>query len=44
MVRQHHHLLLTLMVVFDALAIAWAWLLCYWLRFANLPIDPAKGR
>lgn len=31
------------MVVFDALAVTWAWLLCYWLRFANLPVDPAKG-
>lgn len=31
------------MVVVDAVAIASAWLLCYWLRFSILPIDPAKG-
>ncbi len=43
MLKQHHQLVLVLLVVADALAIGSAWLGSYWLRFAFLPIDPAKG-
>jgi Undecaprenyl-phosphate glucose phosphotransferase len=43
MLKQHHQLVLVLLVIADALAIGTAWLGSYWLRFAFLPIDPAKG-
>lgn len=43
MLKQHHHLMLTLMGLADACAIASAWLISYWLRFAWLHVDPGKG-
>jgi Undecaprenyl-phosphate glucose phosphotransferase len=43
MLKQHHQLVLALLVVADALAIGAAWLGSYWLRFQFLPVDPAKG-
>jgi Undecaprenyl-phosphate glucose phosphotransferase len=43
MLKQHHQFVLVLLVIADALAISTAWLGSYWLRFAFLPIDPAKG-
>jgi len=44
MLKQLNQAMLTLLVVADALAVATAWLLSYWLRFEFLPVDPAKGR
>lgn len=43
MLRQHSQLMITLLVIADALAVTAAWLGSYWLRFALLPVDPAKG-
>ncbi len=43
MLKQHSQLMITLLVIVDALAIGAAWLLSYWIRFAFLPVDPAKG-
>jgi Undecaprenyl-phosphate glucose phosphotransferase len=43
MLKQHHQFVLVLLVIADALAISGAWLGSYWLRFAFLPVDPAKG-
>lgn len=43
MLKQHHQFVLVLLVIADALAISAAWLGSYWLRFAFLPVDPAKG-
>lgn len=43
MLKQHHQLVLALLVMADALAISAAWLASYWIRFAYLPVDPAKG-
>jgi len=43
MLRQHSQLVLTLLVIADALAVGIAWLASYWIRFAYLPVDPAKG-
>lgn len=43
MLRQHSQLMLTLMIVADALAIGTAWLVSFWIRFAYLPVDPTKG-
>ncbi len=37
MLKQHSQLILTFLVVADALAVALAWLLSYWLRFEYLP-------
>jgi len=43
MLKQHHQLVLALLMVADGLAISVAWLASYWLRFELLPVDPAKG-
>ncbi|MBL8879808.1 MAG: undecaprenyl-phosphate glucose phosphotransferase [Phycisphaerales bacterium] len=43
MLRQHSQFMLTLMILADAAAIGTAWLVSFWLRFAYLPVDPAKG-
>ncbi len=43
MLKQHNQLVLALLVVADALAVGVAWLASYWIRFAWLPVDPAKG-
>jgi Undecaprenyl-phosphate glucose phosphotransferase len=43
MLKQHHHAMLALMALADAVAVACAWLVSYWLRFELLPVDPAKG-
>jgi Undecaprenyl-phosphate glucose phosphotransferase len=43
MVKQHSQLMISLMVLADACAVTVAWLLAYWIRFAYLPVDPAKG-
>jgi len=43
MLKQHSQLMVTLLVTADACAIAAAWLLSYYIRFAWLPVDPAKG-
>jgi Undecaprenyl-phosphate glucose phosphotransferase len=43
MLKQHNQLILGLLVVADALAVSVAWLGSYWIRFALLPVDPAKG-
>ncbi len=43
MLKQHSQLMVTLLVAADACAIAAAWLLSYYIRFAWLPVDPAKG-
>ena len=43
MLKQHNQLVLALLVVADALAVSVAWLASYWIRFAWLPVDPAKG-
>lgn len=43
MLKEHHQLVLILLVIADAVAIAAAWLLSYWVRFAWLYVDPAKG-
>ncbi len=43
MLKQHHQLVLALLMVADTAAVAAAWLASYWLRFRLLPVDPAKG-
>ncbi len=43
MLKQHNQFMLGLLVAADALAVAAAWLASYWIRFALLPVDPAKG-
>ncbi len=43
MLKQHSQLALALLVAADALAVTAAWLASYWLRFALLPVDAAKG-
>lgn len=43
MVKQHSQLMLVLLMAADAAAIACAWFISYWLRFAFLPVDPGKG-
>lgn len=43
MLKQHSQLILALLVAADACAVSVAWLAAYWLRFAMLPVDPAKG-
>lgn len=43
MLREHNQLMLSVLVIADALAIAFAWLLSYWVRFTWLPVDDAKG-
>lgn len=44
MLKRHSQLMITLLVLADALAVGSAWLASYWLRFEFLPIDPAKGK
>ncbi len=43
MLRQHHQLMLGLLMMADACAVAAAWLVSYWLRFNFLYVDPSKG-
>ncbi|MBK9121450.1 MAG: undecaprenyl-phosphate glucose phosphotransferase [Phycisphaerales bacterium] len=43
MLKQYHQFVLALLVAADALAVSTAWLASYWLRFAYLPVDEAKG-
>jgi Undecaprenyl-phosphate glucose phosphotransferase len=43
MLRQHSHLMVTLLAVADACAVGAAWVLSFWVRFELLPVDPAKG-
>ncbi|MGD8454102.1 MAG: undecaprenyl-phosphate glucose phosphotransferase [Phycisphaerae bacterium] len=43
MLKQHSQLMLLLLAAADAVAVAVAWLLSYWIRFNLLPVDPAKG-
>lgn len=43
MLKQHNQVMLALLVTADACAVAVAWMLSYWLRFAFLPVDPSKG-
>ncbi|MBN2446515.1 MAG: undecaprenyl-phosphate glucose phosphotransferase [Phycisphaerae bacterium] len=43
MLKQHNQLMLSFLVLADALAVTCAWLASYWLRFKYLPIDPTKG-
>jgi len=43
MLKQHSQFALALLVAADALAVTAAWLASYWLRFAYLPVDEAKG-
>ncbi len=43
MLKQHSQFALALLVAADALAVSAAWLASYWLRFALLPVDEAKG-
>lgn len=43
MLKQHSQLIVSLLVLADACAVALAWLLSYFIRFACLPVDPAKG-
>ncbi|MBU0638131.1 MAG: undecaprenyl-phosphate glucose phosphotransferase [Planctomycetes bacterium] len=43
MLRQHSQLMVTLLVIADAVAVAVAWLLSYVIRFSWLPVDPTKG-
>jgi len=43
MLKQHHQVVLALLMLADAVAVAAAWLGSYWLRFRLLPVDPAKG-
>ncbi|MGE0479842.1 MAG: undecaprenyl-phosphate glucose phosphotransferase [Phycisphaerae bacterium] len=43
MLKQHNQVMLALLVTADACAVAVAWMLSYWLRFALLPVDPGKG-
>lgn len=43
MLREHSQLMLSVLVIADALAIALAWLLSYWVRFTLLPVDEVKG-
>lgn len=43
MLKQHSQLMISLLAIADALAVAVAWLLSYWLRFKLLPVDAAKG-
>jgi Undecaprenyl-phosphate glucose phosphotransferase len=43
MLKQHNHLMLSLLVLADACAVACAWLASYWIRFQYLPVDPSKG-
>lgn len=38
MLKQHHHTMLSLLVIADAAAVGCAWLLSYWVRFAWLPV------
>lgn len=43
MLKQHNQVVITLLVLADALAVTAAWLASYWLRFALLTVDPTKG-
>ncbi len=43
MFRQHNQLMLSFLVLADALAVTCAWLASYWLRFTFLHVDPTKG-
>ena len=43
MLKQHSQLFVSLLMLADGCAIAVAWLLAFYLRFAWLPVDPAKG-
>jgi Undecaprenyl-phosphate glucose phosphotransferase len=43
MLKQHSQLMISLLVIADALAVTVAWLASYWVRFAYLPVDPSKG-
>lgn len=43
MLKQHSQFMVSMLVVGDALAVALAWLLSYWVRFNFLPVDPSKG-
>lgn len=43
MLRQHSQFMVTALLLADALAVATAWLVSYWLRFQFLPVDPSKG-
>ncbi|MCG3128549.1 MAG: UDP-glucose:undecaprenyl-phosphate glucose-1-phosphate transferase [Phycisphaerae bacterium] len=43
MLKQHSQLMLTLLIISDAVAITLAWLAAYWLRFTWLPVSPEKG-
>jgi exopolysaccharide biosynthesis polyprenyl glycosylphosphotransferase len=43
MLKRHHQLVLSLLVIADALAVSAAWLASYYLRFQYLPVDPNKG-
>lgn len=43
MLKQHHQLMITLLMLADACAVSGAWLASYWLRFNYLYVDPAKG-
>jgi Undecaprenyl-phosphate glucose phosphotransferase len=43
MLKQHHQLVIVLLMLADALAVSVAWLASYWLRFAFLAVDPGKG-
>jgi Undecaprenyl-phosphate glucose phosphotransferase len=43
MLKQHSSLMISLLMVADAVAVSAAWLLSYRLRFAYLPVDPLKG-
>jgi len=39
MLKQHSHLMVTVLIVADACAVAVAWLASYWVRFALLPAE-----
>lgn len=43
MLKQHSHLMISLLVLADACAVAVAWLASYWVRFTWFEVDPAKG-
>jgi Undecaprenyl-phosphate glucose phosphotransferase len=44
MVRQHNQIMISCLVIADAIAITVAWLASYWIRFEWLHVDPTKGR
>ncbi|GMV95884.1 MAG: undecaprenyl-phosphate glucose phosphotransferase [Phycisphaerae bacterium] len=43
MLKQHSHLMVSLLAVADACAVAVAWVASFWVRFTWLPVDEAKG-